>query len=279
MDSGRVDSQRRPSPQRVCKLFGAGLCCDTPRGTSHGAWLVALASASVHRCPRDLGVCSGIEVSLWSAAAARRPLPITTPQFLPPVAVAALALATLSLRMLRFTTPLPPPQLAISEVLLQSSLALRSRTSSQFCSLQGPVLGFLGGDLTVVDDIFLAGIGPFFKTLPLQLLCCERCRFGWEAGARRCGQCGGEMLLSMLAMPKPTHNWGGEDAYLYMGVIDPDSGKVGTVCHGMSYGCGAGAWGHALHEDDYTAMRTDREKDIASMKHSYRQSWLPPSDK
>ena len=56
-----------------------------------------------------------------------------------------------------------------------------------------------------------------------------------------------------------------------MGVVDPESGKVGTVCHGMSYGCGAGAWGHALHEDDYTNMWTDREKDIASMKHSYRQ--------
>ena len=30
----------------------------------------------------------------------------------------------------------------------------------------------------------------------------------------------------------------------YMGVVD------GTVCHGMQYGCGAGAWGHALHEEE-----------------------------
>ena len=36
-----------------------------------------------------------------------------------------------------------------------------------------------------------------------------------------------------------------------MGVVDPKNDmKVGTVCHGMSYGCGAGAWGHALHEDE-----------------------------
>ena len=38
----------------------------------------------------------------------------------------------------------------------------------------------------------------------------------------------------------------------YMGVVDPKAGTVGTVCHGMSYGCGAGSWGHALHEDECT---------------------------
>ena len=36
----------------------------------------------------------------------------------------------------------------------------------------------------------------------------------------------------------------------YMGVVDPKARTVGTVCRGMQYGCGAGAWGHALHEDD-----------------------------
>jgi hypothetical protein len=36
-----------------------------------------------------------------------------------------------------------------------------------------------------------------------------------------------------------------------MGVVDPKNDmKVGTVCHGMQYGCGAGAWGHALHEEE-----------------------------
>jgi hypothetical protein len=37
----------------------------------------------------------------------------------------------------------------------------------------------------------------------------------------------------------------------YMGVVDPKNDmKVGTVCHGMQYDCGAGAWGHALHEEE-----------------------------
>ena len=90
-----------------------------------------------------------------------------------------------------------------------------------------------------------------------------------------------------------------------MGVVDPKNDmKVGTVCHGMSYGCGAGAWGHALHEDECktplptpacarrrrsenpriccaltapcgagadTNKYTHREQDIEKMHHSYRQ--------
>ena len=35
-----------------------------------------------------------------------------------------------------------------------------------------------------------------------------------------------------------------------MGVVDPKAGTVGTVCHGMSYGCGAAQWGNALHEEE-----------------------------
>ena len=57
----------------------------------------------------------------------------------------------------------------------------------------------------------------------------------------------------------------------YMGVVDPKAETVGTVCHGMSYGCGAGAWGHALHEDEYTKDYTARQNDVEGMHHSFRQ--------
>ena len=42
----------------------------------------------------------------------------------------------------------------------------------------------------------------------------------------------------------------GDACCRYMGVVDPKAGTVGTVCHGMSYGCGAAQWGSALHEEE-----------------------------